>query len=291
VSWLGTVLTAGHAVDQPQYEPGVPDAQQARGHETSTVLMGWDFEAQFLATQWLGFGLRIPVRLASIEASFTDQEGREIPGFESTHHRTETLIGLGDIGLTARLSLVPPAARLPWRLEVWGGITVPSGDIQADPFDLGRRGIEHQHVFFGSGTVNPSFGIDTGVDLGPVQLNAYASATVPAYENRFGYRAPRTLGVGLAAATGFGLADWRFVLGQQLFQEWPAIWNGTPAENSGRTNLILSTGVVWSPTDDLSFNAAIQVPYFTDTTTGSIQIPLVWSLGASYHWDIRGEWK
>ena len=99
--------------------------------------------------------MAVPIRVTRLEASFHDQNGQTLESFESIHHDTETLAGLGDVRIGAQFQVLNPSIVSGLILAVGAGLEVPTGHVEPDPFELGRQGIKHQHMFFGSGTVNP----------------------------------------------------------------------------------------------------------------------------------------
>lgn len=111
----------------------------------------------------LGLELLVPFRTATMRVRFEDEERRPfVPAEGDLHHRNETLAGTGDPWLM--LHAARPGGA--WTLGARAGVSLPLGDTVANPFDLGRRGLRHQHVQFGTGTWDPLLGLMAGRRLG-----------------------------------------------------------------------------------------------------------------------------
>ena len=224
VAW--TALDAQHEVEPSQYEPGLSPQEQPRTH----VL---DFEL-YSATLRLGAGLterwnlevELPLRETSIRARFEDAEGNEIPDFPSIHHRTETISGVGDTSLWLRTRL---PSRGGWRFDVRGGVTVPTGSTEEDPFALGEAGDKHQHIFFGSGTWNPQVALGAARRLGEWGVSGWLRVRAPIDTSSEGYRAGETALLGAQLGRKIGESRWSTLFSVQLAHEEPSSW-----ENQGR---------------------------------------------------------
>ena len=160
---LGSYIDASHSVEPEQFEPDVSDARQPRQHTLDIAMLQWDLDAQFGVHRRFAFEILLPIRMTILRASFQDQDGRDIPSFQSIHHRDETIAGLGDLSLAARTGLVLPTDVSRWTLALRTGASFPTGTTEPDPFALGEAGEAHQHMFFGSGTVDPVLGLDTNL--------------------------------------------------------------------------------------------------------------------------------
>jgi hypothetical protein len=290
LSMLGSYVHAGHSVEPEQHEPGIADAYQPAHHELDIGLLEWDLDAQLGLHRRFAFELLVPIRTTIIDATFIDAAGVELPGFASIHHRDETIAGLGDLSLGGRIGLVLPEDVPRWTLALRLGASFPTGHIEPDPFELGEHGQAHQHMFFGSGTVDPSVGFDSNLAFDKWGLVAWGLARVPFYENRYGYLQSKVAVGGIGAQSGFGLERWSFLIQPELYFETPALWNGTPARNSGRTSLLATAGVFVRPAKGWQLHMLVKVPYATWAQGGQLQWPLVATLGFSYTFDL-GESK
>ncbi len=187
-------------------------------------------------THWLSASLELPLRITRTRIVFRRLDGTAFtPDYENIHHRNETLTGLADPWLSGRAA---------WRLGEWSfagraGVTLPLGRTEPDPFALGRDGMPHQHIQYGTGTFNPLLGLELSRRLGIVQLSSYAQAFLSLYENKHDYRAGNRYTVGASADVGIG-RRLRLGLGTDLLNEQPERWNGMIQQdgNVGRTDLL-----------------------------------------------------
>ncbi len=283
---VGSYVHAGHTVEPDQHEPGVAEEKQPHHHTLDIGLLEWDLDAQLGLHKRFAFEFMLPIRTTIIDATFEDAHGVVQPGFASIHHRDETIFGLGDLTLGGRIGLVLPENVQRWRLALRIGASVPTGHIEPDPFELGERGQPHQHMFFGSGVVIPVLGFDTTVAFDKWALIGWSVARLPFYENRYGYLQSTFVVGGIGAQSGFGLKRWTFLLQPELYFETPALWNGTPARNSGRTSLIATAGVFARPAEGWQIHLLLKVPYMTWAKGGQLSWPLVATLGFTYTFDI-----
>jgi hypothetical protein len=288
LTMVGSYVHAGHSVEPDQHEPGIPDQQQPAHHELDIGLLEWDLDAQLGLHRRFAFELLLPIRTTIIDATFSDGNDVELPGFASIHHRDETIAGIGDIVFGGRIGVVLPEDVPGWTLALRLGASFPSGHIEPDPFELGEDGQPHQHMFFGNGTVDPVLGLDTSVAFEKWALVGWSLARLPFYENGHGYRGSKLVLAGVGAQSGFGLKRWTFLLQPELYFETPALWNGRPARNSGRTSLLATAGVFVRPKDGWQVHLLLKIPYATWAKGGQLQWPFVATLGFTYTFDIDG---
>ena len=111
----------------------------------------------------LGLELVVPFRTSTTRVQFEDEDRQPfVPAEGETHHRNETVAGLADpVAAAAR-----GAAGRTWTTAARAGVTVPLGRTEPNPFALGREGLPHQHVQFGTGTWDPMLGLAAGRRLG-----------------------------------------------------------------------------------------------------------------------------
>lgn len=279
---IGSTLKAKHDVDPDQFEPGIPEGEQARQHALSIGMLEWDFDAQIGVHRRFAFEVFVPVRTTIIDASFEGGGGEPLPNFESIHHRDETIAGVGDVTLGGRTGLVLPTDVPRWTFALRTAVSLPTGDIKPDPFKLGADGHEHQHMFFGSGTVDPIIGFDTNIALNKWGLTAWSMARLPLYANQHGYQGSKVVVGGIGAQSGFGLKRFVFLLQPEAYFETPAVWSGEPARNSGRTNLLATGGVFVRLPKGWQVHGLLKVPFFTRAQGGQLRWPFVGIVGFSY---------
>lgn len=289
-SMLGTWIHTEHVVAHDEPEPGVPADMQPYRHLVDMTLLEWDFDAQIGFSRRFAFEAFLPVRVTVLRAAFRTRDGRDLRRATSIHHRDETIAGLGDIVLGGRIGLVLPDDVPGWNLDLRLGTTIPTGHTETDPFALGERGLAHQHVFFGSGTVDPVVGLESNVALAKLGITAWLSSRVPVYRNHFGYRHSRSIVAGVGVLSGFGLRRWTFLLQPEVYWESRALWPERAAMNSGRTSLIATGGVFVRPGKQrtpVQLHALLKVPYFTVTHGGTLRWPVLALVGATVTFDTR----
>jgi hypothetical protein len=112
-----------------------------------------------------GLGVEAVVALRGVRTRIRFEDVRHQPIVVpngSIHHRNETLSGPGDPWLLLHRAQVLGA----WTLAARGGVSVPLGRTEPNPFDLGRRGLPHQHIQFGTGTWDPLVGVGRAAGSG-----------------------------------------------------------------------------------------------------------------------------
>ncbi len=278
---IGTQIDAGHPVEQGQFEPDIDDSEQASGHELDFTTVQLVLGVHYVLVDRLELGLTLPVRYTAVEARFLDESGREIEGFSSIHHRTETLAGLGDMQLTGRYRVVSPSSTLAMYLDVSAGVSLPTGHIEPDPYELGRRGQSHQHMFFGTGTFDPSVALSAGYVLADYMVHANVSFKGSVYENRYNYLGPKILVSSLSLDSALGTNTWRFRAGAELNRQFAALWSGEPAKNSSRLDVGPVLGVTWLASEDLHLGMEGRKPFVLRASGTELNIPFYLALTAN----------
>lgn len=286
LSMTGSFVRAAHSVAPEQREPGVPVAEQPDLHDLRVGLLQWDLDAQAGVHPRFAFEFLLPIRSTFIDASFY-QDGRELPGFTSIHHRDETIAGIGDVVLGGRIGLVLPQDVPRWTLALRTGVSLPTGHTEPNPFVLGAHGHWHQHMFFGSGTLDPVVGLETNVAFERWALVGWTVAKAPLYANQYGYRGSTVVVGGLGAMSGFGLRRWSLLVQPEVYFETPARWTGAHDLNSGRTSLLATAGVFVRPAEGWQIHLLAKVPYKTWAQGGQLRWPIVGVLGVSYTFELR----
>jgi len=226
----------------------------------------------------LGLELLVPFRTAAMRVRFKDEERRPfVPAEGDLHHRNETLAGTGDPWLMLHAARPGRA----WTLGVRAGVSLPVGHTVANPFDLGRRGLRHQHVQFGTGTWDPLLGLMAGRRLGSFGLTVTGLARLALYRNEHGYQAGNRYQVSALAERPIS-GSWRGSLGLELAREQPERWDGRRDEeegNLGRTDLLLTVAALRPISGVGAVRFAVSVPVFTHTRGAQLDYPLIVSVG------------
>ena len=265
-------MRADHIVAESQK---VPTGPQSHRHVQDILMEEFRLTASYRIIERLAVDVMIPLRHTMIEATFEDEDGHVIPGFTSIHHRTETLVGLADIVLGTSLLAIKPSTELPLSLTVQVGTTLPTGNIVPDPFKLGAQGLDHQHMFFGTGTINPTVGLHVGFDFEFLRLALTNHARLVFMTNSEGYRPSTTLATDLNVIIPTPVEGLDAVIGAGVFLEGTALWDGKPALNSGRTDVLTAAGVSWDPGEGLTGSLIIKVPVYIEAKGGQLEMPLL----------------
>lgn len=149
------------------------------------------------------------------------------------HHRTETLEGVGDLRLLAnfraRAILHPDDT-----LHVGAGFTIPTGKTENRPLFPGDPEplYVHQHIQFGTGTVDPLLRLGYRVQPDWWGIEFSAGAQIPLYENSRGYQGSTVIDFSIGPR--FKTAPWVDVgLFYTGIYQSRAYWDGRADENSG----------------------------------------------------------
>jgi hypothetical protein len=219
-------------------------------------------------TQLLAAEIQAPIRLLKTTIVFRRLDGAPFePDYQNIHHRNETLFGVADPWLLGRAT---------WSVDKFivtgrGGVGVPLGSTEEDPFARGRAGLPHQHIQFGTGTFYPVLAVDAGARLGEIGLSAYAQTLLFLTENKYGYRAGNRYGGGVSGDVGV-VPRLRAGVGADILNEQPERWNGIVQQdgNVGRTD-VLAGGMVSYAFGNVIASLTVKVPiyqHFIDVAHG-----------------------
>jgi hypothetical protein len=222
----------------------------------------WDFEAE------------LPYDVKDVEVRY------ELPGggtFDNPqgdlHHRTETLEGVADVRLLLNWRTSPVPGHF---LRLGAGVTLPTGRIEENPYETPV--VKHQHIQFGSGTVDPLLRADYGVAFGEVSFTASAGLHAPLYENREDYRAPAEFDASIGPV-------WKAADALALTLRWSALyqsggaWDGETDPNTGyfQHGLGLSASIRLSK--DVALIPSVLRTLSIDTRGGDDTYEMDWLVG------------
>lgn len=281
-----TAVSASHSVSADQFEPNIPLDKQAFHHDLNFTLVNYELGLGYSLASWVTVETRVPLRTAYTNAGFRDELKEPLDDFESIHHRDEVLAGLGDVSFGARFNVLDGLETGGLVVLLSVGLTAPSGSTRPDPFALARAGLRHQHIFFGTGTIDPYLSAAVAYRMDWGRLSGFVHGRASLYENRYGYRGPGVIYGGVNAASGFGLEAFEANAGLHVMREFPAKWGDENAENSGRTDLMLAMGVSWQMNEAWRMRAGAKVPVYTEVLGGQLQIPIIADLGLTFSGDI-----
>ncbi len=226
--------------------------------------------------------LQAPIRLSATTVKYRRLDGTEFdPDYVNIHHRNETLAGLADPSVSVRAVWKLGGVVVGGRL----GLTLPLGKTEENPFALGRKGLEHQHLQFGSGTFNPKGGIELAYPLGRFQLRGYGQTQLTLYENAKGFRAGHRFAGGVAG-DGRVVGELRGALGVDLSNEQPERWAGRIEQdgNLGRTDFLVGASLAY-PLGTFMLTLGVKVPVYqhiivsADHRGGQLSYPAIVTVG------------
>lgn len=286
---MGNSIDASHGVEPEQFEPGIPDREQAHAHVLDLRLRNLTLQAQIGLTERVGLEIEIPYREVRVEARFEGSDTQPLRDFVSIHHRSETVSGLGDIHLSGRFRILRPLGGSGWVLDALGGMALPTGDTEPDPFRLGEQGSPHQHIFFGTGTYDPLVGLEAYRPSGSLPTSGWLRLRTSLSANSFGHRAGTRVSSGMGVNPSFGLQSWSFLGQLALYHEEPSRWADRNARNSGRTDLLGNLGVFWTPSVDWNLHVVVQIPENLSARGGQLKLSPIVSFGGVYSLSLWGE--
>ena len=236
----------------------------------------------------VGVSLSLPVRVVDTSIRYLDGGGQEVEiAADDIHHRNETLVGLVDPWLLAHWHRAAGGLSIDLR----GGLSVPLGRTEEDPFALGDAGMRHQHIQFGTGTFNPVVGVEVDRAVGPLAVRAFALTQQVLYENGKGYRAGDRYSGGLGVLSPLGTRHWRFELAGEVQGETAEEWNGVRHEddgNRGRVDVLAAAAIGRALGGGFDAFAGVKVPVYTHVVGGQLEYPIVIELGVSRLFELGG---
>jgi len=162
-----------------------------------------------------------------------------------------------------------------------GGISIPLGRVEPNPFELGRRGLPHEHIQFGTGTWDPIAGVSAGRRFGQVGFVVHALARLVFGTNTHGFQAGDRFYASAALDRRIAGA-WRGIAGLDLAREQTETWDGRieTEGNLGRTDLLASVGVS-RPLGRGGFHVTAKIPLLTRATGAQVDYPVIVAVGFS----------
>lgn len=155
----------------------IPDHE----HHVRLTLTHAELNAAYGLRDGVALALRLPYDIKDQRVRYTTLDGAPFtPPYGDIHHRTERLDGVSDGALLLQWQPSPH-----WRFGL--GTTLPLGHTVADPIALGREGLKHEHLQFGSGVFAPE------LEIAWMRAPMFASvqATIPVTTNDEGFRAAK----------------------------------------------------------------------------------------------------
>lgn len=229
----------GRGVDVPLYR-----------HEVSLDYMRLELGLQYtIATEWDVIA-RVPWEQKAQRAGIgpvdpaTPAEREAMQRNIDLHHRTLTLRGIGDLMFLGRRRWSNR-----WRdgdaLSISAGLTAPTGNTVDDPYRLGDAGIQHVHIQFGTGTVDPLLEVNYFAPVaGRWSAGASLAGRFPFYENFHAFQAPAD--ATLAASVAHRTSDRvQLRLEGALYAQGYGHWDGARDENTGLVATSVTAGATY----------------------------------------------
>ena len=278
-------MSAGHDADEP-----IPGGGSALVLHDQRILLGETrLGLDVGIARRLGLALTLPLRVFDTEIHYLDAANRDEVAIANPelHHRTQRLVGVGDPWLLLRRS----AALGTTMLEARGGVTIPLGKTQEDPFRLGDLGMSHEHFQFGTGTVNIVASLAARHGFGKLALSGFGLAVLVVDANQHGYHAGNRFAGGLDAESALGTGSFRFRGSVKAQAETAETWRGEAPDgdgNLGRFDLLAGIGVSWRATSDWSLTAGLDVPVVSRVVGGQLDMPAILDIGVSGRFQLWG---
>jgi hypothetical protein len=220
----GSFLTS-HVAECPDIAPECATTIiPAHKHVVRVGLTHFEIDASYGLRDAMQLSLRVPYDNKAQRVQYTTLDGAPFtPPYGDIHHRSETLDGISDPSL-----VIDRALRDRWMLSI--GTTLPLGHTVDDPIDLGKRGLKHEHIQFGSGTFEPL----VAAQYANAKWFARVEGKFSVYEGGNGFKAPTTFiwSIGPTFRT-HGIAVEPRLNGQH---QSLAYWRGEVDEGSGFDN-------------------------------------------------------
>jgi hypothetical protein len=245
-------------------------------------------DAELGIRRWLSVQAALPLRTLTEQVSYTDLRGAAILAPDAgLHHRNETLVGPGDPWLLLHAG----GARGALTGSVRAGASLPLGRTVPNPFVLGEEGIAHEHIQFGSGTVDPIVAADGRWFLGGWSLGAWALAKLPLYANGYGYRAGKRVMGGAFAQSNLRTERWTFVAGLDANWEEAETWGGVVESegNLGRVDLLFDGTVLWRFAPHWTASLSTRIYLYSDVVGEQLTTPLLVELGLIRAFELWGD--
>jgi hypothetical protein len=258
-------------------------------HDIKLFFSDLRLHGEYGITDWLSVDALWALRIVHVTFQLQDLATRQpiaAPYGEDNdiHHRTETIVGLGDPWLSLRA-----VKQLgPWAFAFRLGATLPVGSTVPNPFALGREGQSHEHIQLGTGTVDPLAGVEMQRSIQRFVVAVWMLGKVTLYENSHQYRAGHQLMGGFDVTSNLWTRRWTFTLGALAYHEEPERWSGVVESegNLGRTDLMIDTIVEWHFVEKWTLSAGARLPFFTRAVGGQLNTPAIGVLTVSRPFDL-----
>jgi len=240
--------------------------------------------AEYGISEMLGVEVQLPFRSVTTTIAYTTASGTPYQPLDpGVHHRDETVAGIADPWVLLRIGGTVGG----WWLAARPGVSLPFGRTEENPFELGALGLRHQHIQFGSGTLDPVLVLEASRAFDRLQLQGFVQGQLPLYGNSRGYRAPFRVYGGVSLGTKL-VGQLVGALGVEAFHEAAEEWDGEVMQdgNLGRSEL-LAAATLSHAFAETELMLGVRVPLVRDIVTGdepagTLSSPITVSLGVSH---------
>jgi thiol-disulfide isomerase/thioredoxin len=244
-------------------------------HDQTIRLGELRIAAEFGVAEDLGLAVTLPLRVVKTSITYRDEDGDPVAIADGdVHHRDETLKGLADPWLLAHRHIALGG----WSVELRGGVSLPLGKTEENPFTAEAQTRPHQHVQFGTGTINPIIGVSVGRRL----LGAHLLTQQIIYENDKGYMA----GDRYVAGISIGLPRWGFQLESgadvqiETAERWDSVIHHDDG-NQGRLDVLLGGRIARAIGKGIDAHIGVNIPVYTHVVGGQLDYQDVLEVGIS----------
>jgi hypothetical protein len=280
----GTWANTGHPEACPDINPVGCAMRQVppEWHDVTLYFSELRLRAEIGLTDWLAAEIQWSLRVVVERFVLEDLATRMpiAPPFGADiHHRNETLVGLTDpwIGFHAAKQVGP------WAFLFRLGATLPVGATVPNPFLLGAEGLPHEHIQFGTGTVDPYGEVEVRHVAPHATLSASLLGKATLYQAGNGFRAGDFLLGGIHVLSDLFTTRWSFTVGALVYNEQPERWDGVQQTegNLGRTDLLLDTAIARRLPRDVTLILSARVPVYTIANGEQLATPAILELAVA----------
>lgn len=247
-------IRISHAVSANDVEPDL--AEQPAEHLVKLVWLELDLRASLAVSERAALELLLPFRMVDLSPVLIGlPEARP-----SEHHQRKTHVMIGDIELGLRYRILGAEPRAQLLLDFRTGIFVPLARVPIDPGLAEGSSQPHEHISFGSGTVDPLAGLQMTVPLDRgLSIAGFAWTRVPLYRGRQGYRAGPRVSAGAGVEYLGSTIGAHFILG--FYYEGQSDWaSGRIDELSGQVMINVSAAIILFPQSGLPLEIGFVLP-------------------------------
>jgi thiol-disulfide isomerase/thioredoxin/plastocyanin len=280
LGWLGTYVQTQH----DDFDDVVGQGAIPIVHDQDILLSEARLALDVALTSRFSASVVVPVRVVSTDIRYLDASGMPVELVTpSTHHRDETLSGIGDPMVLGAVT----QSLGPVRLTARAGLSIPLGRTEKNPFT--RPDLPHEHIQLGTGTVNPIASAEVAYGWSRWRAAAFVYTQQIVYANSKGYQAGDRYATGVALRRAIG--HWGVRTGVEMQAESYERWDGIRHDdegNQGRIDVSLVLGGSWAATDRLSFDLGLRLPFVTHVVGGQLDMLALLEVGASWTFGATG---